>query len=275
MPSLRMAEAVAQSGLSIEVIKDLARMLVTRRKTLVITQDANPAVAALNVVLGSVGIQGGIVRSSKNNAPVIAAEQNISNARALLIDASVPGNFVPRTDAEVFRFAAWDDGSNTADWLLPAPGFLEETNDVPTAPGSAVETYAIATSLVRATCDVRSAARFLADVDSSAVPAEKIIPQRCRNLYQKRLGFVHGLDVIPLSKFASAEKFEEALRGGGVWIGETPTASLRCALKEWPSSAPASEIENWASRWSVPVLPTLASKLYLESTLRESPRRNA
>ena len=41
--------------------------------------------------------------------------------------------------AEVFRFAAWDGGGSNADWLLPAPGFLEELTDVPTAPTLAAD----------------------------------------------------------------------------------------------------------------------------------------
>ncbi len=73
----------------------------------------------------------------------------VISARAVLVDSSVPWDFAPQTDAEVFRFAAWDGGSSKADWLLPAPGFLEELTDVPTAPTSAIETYAVAPSLVK------------------------------------------------------------------------------------------------------------------------------
>jgi hypothetical protein len=47
-----------------------------------------------------------------------------------------------------------------ADWLLPAPGFLEEAADIPTAAGSPVETYGIAAQLaVRRKCAARRVSR--------------------------------------------------------------------------------------------------------------------
>ena len=67
--------------------------------------------------------------------------------RAVLVDSTVPWEFAAPTDAEVFRFAAWDGGGNTAGWLLPAPGFLEELTDVPTPPTFSRETYAVAQNL--------------------------------------------------------------------------------------------------------------------------------
>ena len=89
----------------------------------------------------------------------MSAEAVIPSARAVLIDSSVPWDFVPQTDAEVFRFAAWDGGSSKADWLLPAPGFLEELTDVPTAPTSAIETYAVAPESVKAPPQTRRVLR--------------------------------------------------------------------------------------------------------------------
>jgi hypothetical protein len=269
---MSMVEAVSRTGVGADAIKALARAIAAERPTVVITQDANPAVSALNVLLGSVGVRGGIVRSTTSARSMLAAVPEMPNARAVLIDASVPWDFLPRTDAEVFRFAAWDSGSSLADWLLPAPGFVEETTDVPTAPASAVESYAIATSLVKATSDVRSAAQFLMTFDSSLVSAEKVIQKRCEELYQKRNGSVYSSEITPVSKVPSAAKFEEELRKGAVWVGDaSPPGRLRCELKEWPAEARASKKVEWASSWDLPVLPTLTSKLYIESTLRESP----
>ena len=46
-------------------IRDLARTIVARPPVVAIANDDNPAIAALNVVLGAVGARGGIVRRSK------------------------------------------------------------------------------------------------------------------------------------------------------------------------------------------------------------------
>ena len=242
-----------------------------------ISRDYIPAIAALNVVLGAVGARGGIVRRSKNAHAHISAEASIGNARAVLVDATVPWNFVPQTDAEVFRFAAWDDGSNNSAWLLPAPGFLEELTDVPPAPTSAIQTYAVAPALVKATSDVRSAAQFLSALDPTLSSAGKIIHARCTELFRARAGRLCAQETMPVAQIASLQKLEEELWKGAVWIGEPlPPGGLRCQLKEWPAGASSPRVESWASAWTVPVLPPLASKVYIESKLREAPaRRNA
>jgi hypothetical protein len=126
----------------------------------------------------------------------------------VLIDASVPWEVAPQTDAEIFRFAAWDGGSSKAQWLLPAPGFVEETSDVPAAPLSSVETYALAPSLVKATSDVRSAAQFLASLDSTLPAVGKIIHQHCEELVRAGKGMVHGHETTAIGEFASVQKLE-------------------------------------------------------------------
>ncbi len=274
IPPVTLAEAAAQAGITSEAIRDLARTIAARPPVLAISRDQDPAVAALNVILGAVGACGGIVRRSKNAPKYIPGETLISDARAVLVDASVPWDFVPRTDAEVFRFAAWDGGFSKADWLLPAPGFLEELIDVPTAPTSSVVTYAVAPGLVKATPETRSAAQFLTSVDSSLIPAEKIIHTRCDEIFRGRKGTVYGQEVTPVAKIASVQKLEEQLWKGAVWVGE-PSAGggIHCDLKEWPSNSPPIRVENWAAAWAPPVLPPLASKLYVESSLREAPDR--
>src|SRR5579863_5461204 len=223
LPLMTLAEAAGRTGLPEDAIRDLARMLVAR-PALAISRDENPAVAALNVVLGSVGKRGGIVRRSRSNSPYVAAEAAIPNARAVLIDSSVPWHWVPQTDAEVFRFAAWDGGPSKADWLLPAPGFLEELTDVPTAPTSAIETYAVAPAIVKAASDVRGAAQFLSSIDSTLTSVDKIIHLRCADLFRARAGTLHGKENTPVTNFASVQKLEEALQQGAVWAGEAPHA---------------------------------------------------
>ena len=275
MPPFSLSEAAAQTGLSTDTIRQLARTIVERTPVVVIAADNNPAVAALNVVLGSVGVRGGIVRRSKRAEAYTSADSPIARARAVLIDASVPWDFTPQTDAEVFRFAAWDGGSNRTDWLLPAPGFLEELTDVPTAPTSARETYAIASGLVRLPHEVHSAAEFLGAADSFLPTTEKIIQSRCEDLFRGHTGTLFGTEETPITKVASAAKLQEQLSQGSVWIGEdSHPATLQCELKQGPTSAPMAFLASWSTPWRAPVLPPLATKLYRESNLREAPERS-
>ncbi len=197
----------------------------------------------------------------------------------MLIDSTVPWDFTLPTDAEIFRFAPWDGGSGTADWLLPAPGFLEELTDVPAAPTSAMATYAVAPSWLKAPPEALSAAQFLGGLDPALIPVEKIIHLRCADLFRGRAGTLQGQsqEATPVAKVASVQKLEEQLWKGAVWIGEpSPSAAFRCELEEWPAAVPSAPVlnrssVNWTKQWRAPVLPPLASKLYQESSLREAP----
>jgi hypothetical protein len=282
MPPITVAEAAEQTGLSTGAIVDLARTMVARPPVVAIANDNNASIAALNVLLGAAGARGGIVRRAQHAESYVSAGSEIDSARAVLIDATVPWDFAPRTNGEVFRFAAWDGGSCTADWLLPAPGFLEELTDVPAAPASAIATYAVAPSLLKAPPEVRSAAQFLGGIDPALMPVEKIIHARCADLFRGRAGTLQGQEATPVAKLASVQKLEEELWKGAVWIDEPPRfAAFRCELKEWPatvrsapsvsSSSVSSSSVNWPTAWRAPVLPPLASKLYQESSLREVP----
>jgi hypothetical protein len=276
IPSMTISEAARRTGLREDSIQSLARTLVERQPALAIAGDENPAVAALNVLLGTVGAPGGIVLRSKEASTYASADEPMPNARAVVLDSSVPWDFDPQTDGEVFRSAGWDGGATKADWLLPAPGFLEETTDVPTAPTATVETYGIAAGLVKPTVEVTSAAQFLASIDSSLPPTDTIIHGRCEDLWRKKTGSLCGKDVIPLTQYETAQKLEEELRKGSVWMGDAWRGTLPCRVKDWPAGSDEKSLERWTTSWPVPVLPSLATKLYLESNLREAPfRRDA
>lgn len=276
VPPMTIAEAAAQSDVSADLIRDLARTMVEKSPALVMARDHDPAVAALNVLLGSVGIPGGVVRSSRNSKTHLSADEPIARARAVLMDSTVPWDFAPRTDAEVYRFAGWDGGSSKAEWLLPCPGFLEETTDVPTAPAASVESYAIAPALLKPASDVRSSAQFLCNVDPTLVSMQEIIHQRCAEIFHRRAGTVYGRETSAVGKFSSVQKLQEELGSGAVWIAPpSPAGNLRCELRQWPSDSSSTASACWNADWIAPVLPPLASKLYVESTLREAPRRKA
>jgi hypothetical protein len=272
MPQLSLAEAAAATGLSTEAIHDLAHTMLENRPVVVIAAGDNPAIAALNVLLGTVGAPGGIVRK-RGDVPVqIAAGSLPSSLRAVLVDSTVPWEFSIPTDAEVFRFAAWDGGGNKAGWLLPAPGFLEELTDVPTPPTFSRETYAVALNLVAPSTEVQSAAQFLLKINPTLPVVKKVIQARCEEIFRGRKGTVYGEHAVAVTKIDSAQHLEEQLRQGAVWVGDAPSSGkLQCDLKEWPAENRLARTINWATAWVPPVFPALGTKLYQESNLRELP----
>ena len=273
-PQTSLAEAAMQTGLSVDAIRELARTMMEKSPVVVIGADGNPAIAALNVLLGAVGAPGGIVRNKEGAASRIQSVPAPASLRAILIDSTVPWEFAPKTGAEVFRFAAWDGGGNGNDWLLPAPGFLEELTDVPTAPASAAGTYAIAENLEARSAEVRSAAEFLAKIDPSLPVVENVIHKRCEEAFHERRGTVYAGQPIPVAKIESVKHLEEQLRKGAIWMDDPVRPGwFRCELKEWPPQSTASHDINWDAPWAPSVLPPLAAKLYQESNLREPPTR--
>jgi Molybdopterin oxidoreductase Fe4S4 domain len=274
LPLASLPDVAQQTGVPVNAILDLAHVMVEQNPVLAIARDETPAVAALNVVLGSVGTLGGIVRRTAAPSVRLTTEQVPPNVRAVLLDASVPWDFKNETDAETFRFAAWDGGPTKADWLLPSPGFLEEISDIPTAPTASMDTYTIAAGLVKPAFEVRSAAKFIRSAEPNLTPLEEVIHARCESLLQKRAGVVHTKETIPISQFSSTQKLEETLSNGAVWVDEgTARGKLECRLGEWPSLTTKSRPDDWATSWQTAVLPPLASKLFIESTLRETPNR--
>ena len=274
-PDATVSQAALRTGLDVNTIRALSRMIVAEPPAVAIANDNSPSIAALNAVLGAVGTRGCIVRRSRAAQRFENAEASIPSVRAVVLDASVPWNFMPNTDAEVFRFAAWNGGTSKADWLLPAPGFLEELTDVPSAPTAGVETYAVALSLTKPQHTTKSCAEFLASVDPAVTPPEKVIHARCAELYGARVGSLRSRAETAVANISSVSKLEEELLNGAVWVGEPASGeSIRCALKQWPAADVDSPFDSHAS-WSVPVMPALATKLYQESGLRESQGRNA
>lgn len=272
VPQMSLQDAAAQSGLSVDAIRELARTIVANRPVLVIAPDTNPSIACLNLLLGSVGAPGGIAARSKfataRKAPATGT------VRAMLVDATVPWDYAPQTNAEVFRLAAWEGGASWADWLLPAPGFLEELTDVPTSPTSGLETYAIAANLLKPAEGIKTAAQFLAEIDATLPDTDKLIQARCEQIFKERAGTVFGEKAAPVTSFESAQKLEEELKKGAVWVGEPARAiEVKCVLKDWPAATQKTATKDWAASWAPPVFPALVTKLYQESQLRATPGR--
>lgn len=275
LPPASLTDAATQTGLTSTAIHELAYTIVERRPTLCIGDGDSPAIAALNLLLGAVGTPGGILPKSVHPFKMPPVSANNAPLRAVLIDSSVPWEYVAPEGPEVFRFAAWDGGRSRADWLLPSPGFLEESTDLPTPPTSAVASYAVAPSLLTPSPQAKSAAEFLLQIDSTLPTIDQTIHARCEAIFRARRGTLHCEKTMPVTSFASAAKLEEALRKGAVWLDQPRTAPpLRCSLKEWPATSGSRAPANWADLWEPPVLPPLAAKLYQESSLREAPQRS-
>jgi hypothetical protein len=263
MPPITVEEAARESGLPAAAIVELARTIAAHKPALAISSGEQPAVAALNLLLG-----GAIVQRRENAAPPARA----ISPRAVVLDASVPWDYETAPGVQVFRFAAWDGGGPAPDWLLPAPGFLEELTEHPSAPASSAASYALSPELLAAPAGALSAAAFVGGSIPDAIGA------RCEELFRGRAGRLHrrgASEPVALTSIESGAKLQDELLAGAVWVDDPAhTTPLRCPLREWPEATAIPRRTEWTASWNAPVLPPLAAKLYQESNLRQAPPRN-
>jgi len=172
-PATSLAEAATLAGVELDEVQGLARNLAAQRPSVVIAARPEPAVAALNVLLGAVGAKGGIIARSGAPAPAKSMDELPGTLRAALLDSTVPWDHKPAGAQEVFRFAAWRGGEEQG-WMLPAPGFLEEATDNPA-------TGARAEALLKPPAGVKTAVAFLGGELPAAKPVESAIaPLPCK-----------------------------------------------------------------------------------------------
>ena len=172
-PGTSLAEALTLAGVELSEVQSLARTLAGELAAVVISARPEPAVAALNVLLGAVGAMGGIVARSGAPDAAKGMDELPGSLRAALLDSTVPWDQKPTGVTEVFRFTAWR-GADEQGWLLPAPGFLEEATDNP-ATGSRSE------ALLKPPAGVKTAVAFLGGSLPAAKPVESaIVPLTCK-----------------------------------------------------------------------------------------------
>ena len=263
IPKTNVRDASQESNVPADVIVELARAIAAHTPAIAISSDDQPAVAALNLILG------GRIVQRREDAAIVSAG---ARPRAVVIDATVPWDFEATPGAEVFRFTAWDGGGVAPDWLLPAPGFLEELTEHPASPVTAFASYALSPELMAPPQGATSAAAFVGGSVTDAIRG------RCEDLFRAKAGSLHrpgGSEPVQVGAIESAAKLQEELLAGAVWMDDAAgSRPLRCELREWPAAAAIPRRAEWTAAWSAPVLPPLAGKLYQESNLREAPARN-
>lgn len=295
--------AAPRTGVEPERIEALARSLVRQSPAVAIgggdpgagplPPDAERAIALLNVVLGSVGREGGFVPRrplpetgvDAAGTPATALEDvPAGSVGVLLLDAADDGRALPwpllrrllAKDAVVVSLSPFDGAlAREADILVPAPAPLEAWDEVlPTADAS-VASYSVSAPALQerpgATDTVALVQRLAAalGVDVGMSTHEERL--------RERVAAIHSAD---------ANALWETLVAGGCWIDEpqrvapldvrAPLPST-AALERWSRPEPAEGdlgLVAFAARGTAGTTPVspLLTKLYQESDLRPSAR---
>jgi hypothetical protein len=310
--------AAVRAGVAAEKIEALARSLVRQSPAVAIgggdpgagplPPDAERAIALLDVVLGSVGREGGFVARCPLPEAVTAAVQARATALAevpagsvgvLFLDAADDGRALPwpllrRTlakDAVVVSLSPFDGLlAREANVLVPAPAPLEAWDEVlPTADAS-VASYALSAPVLSVPPGATDTVAFLQGL-ASALKVE-VGKATHEERLRARVAAIHGADRGRLVARTDGGYAEQAtadagalwagLVAGGCWIDEgqgTTPAETRAplpspaSLKAWSQPGAAQvglSLVATAARGAAGTTPAspLLTKLYQESDLR-------
>ncbi len=94
-PPMSLTDATAQTGVELSEVQSLARTLAAERPSVVIASRPEPAVAALNVLLGSVGAKGGVIARSGSPEAARSMDELPGSLRAALLHSTVPWDHPP------------------------------------------------------------------------------------------------------------------------------------------------------------------------------------
>jgi hypothetical protein len=287
------AQAAAETGLAESQIVDLSGELAHNGPALVLAGDDLPEALALNCLTGAWGealiarAEAPVPDSWKKAAPLAGfASVPDGSIRALLIDESVPGDYIPWNaiapklvpDNPVVVAFAWsrDGYGRHAQFTLPAAVYPEMTGDAPAAIDSPAAAFRISTPLVPAPAGMVDPAGFIAS--AAGIDASAALRERADAIHKAGRGtlFTYADAKSTPVKEVKAEDFWKALNEGGCWIDAAGKPSAPVVEQaSWASTPPPTESSDLPLvvalsdvRGATGLVSPLMSKLYQESNLR-------
>jgi hypothetical protein len=211
------------------------------------------------------------------------------SVRVLLIDESVPGEYLPWNavakklvpDNPVVVAFAWsrEGYGRHAQYVLPTAVYPESAEDIPPAVDSVAATFRIAAPLVPAPAGLVKPEEFIAT--AAGLQVGDTLRERADAIHRAGKGslFTYADGKSAALQEVSADDFWKALHAGGCWIDDTDEKAAIAQLA--PVAAPVRTAEEAdlplvvvLGRELTPGSPIL-SKLYQESNLRLGPHRVA
>jgi anaerobic selenocysteine-containing dehydrogenase len=303
----------AKTGIDAAVVRDLAGQMLQSRSTITLS-DADPGggpldsetekiIAALNLLTGSIGAQGGIIE--RNEIPEYVSA--VSGTRwhdipdhsieVLIVDGADSGYALPwqmiakklrpEHNVVVSLSPMLNDIAAHADFLIPGPACFESLTDIPTPPGSIFPTFSLAAPLMQrpeGTTEpidvIRQLSRRLG-IAMDIPEHEELIKKKVEALYRQRKGTIStyaDMSTMPITDIADEESLWTALLGGAVWTGESKksTKPVRFTVglnPEQKMQEPAGGLRlvpfGWRGATHASQISPILSKIFQESELRD------
>ena len=278
--------SAVETGIPADQIRALAHGLLEDGPALVLAASESPDILALNLLLGAPG-RTLVIRQEtpvpaawKKSVPETAISSLADGSlRALLIDESVPGDYLPWSaiqrklapGAAVVAFSWSRDGyGRHAEFVLPAAVYPEALDDIPAPVDSVTALFRLTTPLVAAPAGVVAPAEFIgkrAGMDTAGALRERadaILKSGRGSVFRCTDGKTVAL------KQLTPDEFWKSLNEGACWIDERdPKAAPPVLHLAEHTALPVAVAEE---RGAAALVSPLLSKLHEESNLR-LPRR--
>lgn len=296
------------TGVSAAQVREVARRMKDEGPAVVIgggdpagpfNREEEQAIAGLNLLVGALGRT--IVPRAEVPVPAgfekLTAETALDavpdgSIRLLIIDEAASGNPVPWSylkrklapGALVAAAACSLDGyASHADYVLPAPVYMEAAQDVPAACDSPAATFGMAAGFLAPPEGTIEPADFVLRVAGDGGTLAELLKARVEAIYGGRRGSVTAYadgTTTPLTEMASADDLAKAFEAGARWTDAGTSAKVP-SLAFATVDAAAIERRAASHRFPLALVPfgwrgaagpvsPLFSKLYQESRVRSS-----
>lgn len=207
-------------------------------------QVARTIIASLNLLCGNVGREGGIVYRAAAAMPAVAPtrlqDMPDHSIRVLLMDAAESGDtfptglleqkLIPDHSVAVLMGPALTARSAMADYLIPTSACMEGWEEIATAPGATVTSFAVASPVLPTRPVSVDPVEFLTGVagsfDAGVKNTEALLRRKADALFNAKQGSMVSADGstrTPVASAATADAFWSTLKEGGCWLGEAST----------------------------------------------------
>jgi anaerobic selenocysteine-containing dehydrogenase len=208
------------------------------------------AIAALNVLAGSIGREGGFLPRGEAPRPAgfeeaaLAPESAIAEApdgsiRVLIVDDTrAAGTWcwsaierkLATTHIVVAMTEFLEGAARHADFAVPAPAYLEAVEDAPAPPDVPAAMFSLAGALLKPPPNAVEGADFLNRIAGGGAALADMLKQRVAAIHASRRGEVfHYADGTrtAVRDVKSADDLWKALEEGGCWIDRQPIAHAK------------------------------------------------
>ena len=205
---------------------ETARILQRNRPAIAV--GGGGAADKLNAALGSVGRSGGLLPRRDFTPATDIASVADGSVRVFLIEEGTNSDPIPwdllrrklvAQDALVVALTPWLDGcARHADYVIPAPVYLESLDEAPTPDGAPVASFSLSPALVAAPPNLISPTDFVLRLMRDTATYSDVLKQRVAAIKKDNQGVIFSYSDSKSTPVREISDLWKVMLAGGTWI---------------------------------------------------------